>query len=826
MPSDHDILVTCTNGACSLHSRVPLIDLTTFRLIHTDEAIPTYDEAQASKATIRCPSCARAGREGTLVYEPDHLRKAPPDVTTVVPVVFDGATSLWKRAQELATVTGQVADYRPGKLKIPTGVRREVRPYGGYMLRPGNNDEGPQYDRLPAGQPALPTKPRYIRELKHDLLYLAYYGNRERKAAKGLGGVSAFEAMTIGAVLALKFDLWFFYGVPITTDLAQATVGDAELRGVTLETFSKPIYFEPNMLDNPIKPIAEALIYPLGATLMAFFVAHEKIGAALDLLRQSRAPELPPKRVKRLRAEARTALGGAVNRLPKAAAAVKLGDLKAIEGVRKERALNDVLAHPYFAASRTRAWAPFEQSLRAALTVHALRSASHVEALEALVSDDDTRLARAASAALERYKTHLAAIRGLEQAEVDEVRRIIGGLPETFEPYRAQMHDFAVVDHATAFYIKAILAGVKIGSDSGKVVKQPGRKLVYRIAEGGIKDEPETLDAYADLVIEACEGATGFTTPPLIMLERQKNESGFRATDAVAELALTVEEKKCFVPTIGIDWNNWGRRKDGARTNYAFSELFTNSIGVKQKHPGYHGPVVLSRGVGGGQVTTPTMLEGVTEPGRQKHIDGVEFVGGIPVPKDGVMPAPGNWVGSRGSIKRACDLLRSKFDNARISQQIGCTYGKVPGGKKYDCAACLARFDLVKRPEFVQNHAIDDSYHCSVEASRWESLFGEKLATDDEAGRTEFPCSWLRAVQRYAGTGPASFARILNTAREIVEIGKLPKLKTTPGEVDDNTGDEEPEESEPEPAKGKKQPKRPASAVAIQAAFERVRKRL
>jgi hypothetical protein len=111
--------------------------------------------------------------------------------------------------------------------------------------------------------------------------------------------------------------------------------------------------------------------------------------------------------------------------------------------------------------------------------------------------------------------------------------------------------------------------------------------------------------------------------------------------------------------------------------------------------------------------------------------------------------------------------------------------------------------------------------HVRIEG--WTPL---RPADANEAGRREFPCSWLRAVQRYAGTGPASFARILATAREIVEIGKLPKLKTTPGEIDDTTGDEEPEASEPEPPKGKKPRKRPAAAVAIQAAFERVRKRL
>jgi hypothetical protein len=825
MPSDTEFLVTCTNGSCTLHSRVPLIDLPTFRLIHTDETIPTYDEVQAGKVTVACPSCARAGREGTLVYVVDHLRKAPPDIETVVPAVFDGATSLWKRAQELATVTGQIAEYKPSKLKIPTGVRLELRPYGGYLLRFGNNDESPQYDRLPTGQPAFPKKPRYIRELKHDLIYLAYYGSRERKTAKGLGGVSVFEAMTIGAVLALKFDLSFFYGVPTTTDIGQATVSDSELRSVTLETFSKPIYFEPRMLDNPIKPIAEALIYPLGTTLMAFFVAHERIGEVLDLVRQSRAPELSLKKAAPLREKARKILNRATSELPKEAAPLKLGDLKAIPGERKERALQDVVAHPYFAASRTRAWPRFEQCLRAIFAAHTLRSTSHVDALEKLVADSDAKLAKAASAALERYKVHLAAVRAIEQAEVDELRRIIGGLPETFEPYRTQMHDYAVVDHATAFYIKAILAGVKIGSDSGKVIKQPGRKLVYRMPEGGIKGEPETLDAYADLVIKACEEGTGFSTPPLIMLERQKNESGFRATDPVAEFALAAEERKVYVPTIGIDWHNWGRRPDGARTNYGFSELFTNSVGVAQSYPGYLGPIVLSRGVGGGQVTTATILAGVTIPGRAQHIEDVEFVAGIPVPNGGEMPTPGNWIGSTGSIERARNLLRSKFDDRRESRRRGCTYGKVQGGKKYDCAACLARFDLVKSPELVWNRGGGAaSYHCSVDASRWEALFGEKLASDDEAGRTEFPCSWLRAVQRYAGTGPASFARILATAREVVEIGKVSaEADAEPGYGDDEEGDEAEAESKPGE---KKKPKLSPATVAIRSAFKRVRKRL
>ena len=85
------------------------------------------------------------------------------------------------------------------------------------------------------------------------------------------------------------------------------------------------------------------------------------------------------------------------------------------------------------------------------------------------------------------------------------------------------------------------------------------------------------------MVVEACESGGSFFVPPLIMLERQKNESGYRATDKVDNLALTKEEKEARVPMIGIDWSNWGRKRPRkALTLFAFSELFTNNVGRRQ----------------------------------------------------------------------------------------------------------------------------------------------------------------------------------------------------------------------------------------------------
>jgi hypothetical protein len=284
---------------------------------------------------------------------------------------------------------------------------------------------------------------------------------------------------------------------------------------------------------------------------------------------------------------------------------------------------------------------------------------------------------------------------------------------------------------------------VPIGSGSGKLTRQPGRKLVYHFPTT-IENEPKDLDAYADLVIEACKEQGNFTVPPFIMLERQKNESGYRATDAVGDLATSPDEKTRRVPINGIDWSNWGRH-GGSVTKYAYSELFTNSVGrVKSEHPGYWGPIVHSRGVGGGQVTLATVMKGVSPAGRAKEVDGYEWVAGIPVPEDGKMPTPGNWMGAASSCERAKELLKSKFALPRPGKASppprDCTYGKVQGGTRYECAKCLERFQLgpKQRPLLAPN-AGDNSYHCTADASRWPELFGQPLVVLPRLSRREAP---------------------------------------------------------------------------------------
>ncbi|MCY0989237.1 hypothetical protein OV203_19015 [Nannocystis sp. ILAH1] len=268
-------------------------------------------------------------------------------------------------------------------------------------------------------------------------------------------------------------------------------------------------------------------------------------------------------------------------------------------------------------------------------------------------------------------------------------------------------------------------------------------------------------------------------------------------------------------------------------TKYAYSELFTNSVGrVQAEHPGYLGPLVHSRGVGGGQVTLSTILAGVSPAGRGKQVDGYEWVAGIPVPSDGKMPTPGNWMGAESSCARARDLLVSKFtpNQASDAPARNCTYGKVPGGKRYECARCLERFQLSSEQPLLAANAGDASYHCTAPASRWPELFGAPLAVDSELGRSEYPCSWLRAVMRYAGGGERADARLFKTAREIVAVGKAAAGTTSGGAPE--AGEAEAEAEAPPDAKGKpgkkskKPKKKSAPLLAMEAAFARVRKQL
>ena len=846
MTANADILVSCSNGACSLRTRTPLLDLETFILINTDDVIPGFDEMMAGKLEVACPNCNRAGRKGTLLYTPDHLRKAAPDQATAVPAAYDPMTSVWKYAKVLYTAVRRDEPATPDTLTVPTGYRQEIRPYGGYVLQYGNSDTASQYGEPNAQQTGPAKNGKYVRELKHDLLYLAYYGNRERSFDGDLGGAGAFTTMTVGAILALKFDLSLFYGVPVTTDIRQSAVSDDELRTLRLDTFAKPIFFDRTLQANPLKPIVKGLVYPLARAMSSLPKAHAMTGAALEQYELATAPGVKPGTAKKLRAKVVKALKAAANRLQPAPPALDSKSLKAVPGVRKERSLTELLDHKSFAASKRKSWTYFETCVRKCFTLAEMKVESHAEALSQLADDADANVTAAAARLLERFKAFESAFTA---SDVAQVKQILGGLPETFEPYRVEMHKYAVVDHATAFYIKSILSGIKVGSGSGKVVAQPGRKLVFRMPEGGLKGEP-SRKVYAEMVVTACKDAAGFYLPPMIMLERQKNESGFRASERVGDLAMAKEESAVVLPIVGIDWRNWGYLDEGEKaSNFAFSELFTNSVGEKQEHPGYKGPIVLSRGVGGGQVTLGTRLAGVSPKGVDNEGYGYQWVCGIPVPEKGKMPTPGNWTGAQGSIDIARDLLVKKFMDG--SMQRDCTYEKV-GGKKYDCASCLKRFQINKNPDFrlcTKDKA--PSYYCSLDASKWKEFFGEELTADSQAARTEYPCSWLRAVQKYAGASARGYERILKSSREIVAVGAAidadaaidddedDELEATGAEDDDEGGGAQSDDDEAVDEPPKKQPKKPkpkpkdpkkkdpdSAKAALRAAFEKVRKEL
>ncbi|MCY0989236.1 hypothetical protein OV203_19010 [Nannocystis sp. ILAH1] len=559
MATDAEILVTCTHAECALKVRSPLLDLATVILLYPDDGIPGYEAARADKRVVQCPACTRAGRDGMLIYVNDHLRQAPPDMRTAVPVVFDAVVSVWKRALERLTVGGQAAEYQPAKTGPAVAHRLNVRPYDGHLLRPGNSDLTRQYGDA---EPGVVARSMHVRQLKRDLLYLAYYGNRERNVGAEHGGVHVFEATLVGAILALKFDISFFYGVPTTTDLSQTMVSDAELRETTLETFAKPIYFDPKLPDNPIRAIAEALVYPLAERLRALAAAHAAYDRGLALLGQAGAEGQAAKKAAQLRAQALTALRQGMRQLPQEVPALDLAALQTSKAERKARSLAEVIAHPQFKdVPREKPdhdpWVDFVRDLELVISCDAAPEARRVAALAQVLTDlaGDDKLRKQFQAPIDRYQQYAAVIAAATPEQLADLRRIVGGLPETFTPYREALHRNAIVDHATAFYILAMLSEVPIGSARGKVTKQPGRKLVYHFPPN-IEGEPKDLDAYADLVIEACKDGGVFVVPPFIMLERQKNESGYRATDAVGDLATSKDERARRVPINGIDWSN------------------------------------------------------------------------------------------------------------------------------------------------------------------------------------------------------------------------------------------------------------------------------
>jgi hypothetical protein len=759
MPADDKILVTCTDGTCPVGRRVPLLDLQTFILIHTDRDIPSHD---AVTGPVPCPACQVDGRDGILIY-------LPPKEESAVPALTDAASALWLRVKEASSRIGDVETWEPSDQRHPVGVALDVRPYGGFVLGHGDDDAIPQYGG--ATIEFAKAKPTYIRELKRDLLYLTYFSDRERKLTTS-AGVSRFDAMAVGAILALKFDLMFFYGVPTTGSLEAATFSDDEARGLSFESFDKPIFFNPAAIgENPIKPIYGSVLAPF-RSLGRLGEAHAAIAEALVLHAQLQDGEASARERRAKRTRLLKQLRFAQKQLGKdGPGPLSLPSNLDSAFQRRRRPLDEVVSHSHFAEAKHKPWSTFESLLRAISAFADLPTESFISSIEQVIAEEEGKgdVARLFQDVLSRHRKYVESAAALDATALQDVAEIVGGLPETFEPYLAAMRKQAVVDHATAIYIKAAMAGIKIGTDKGKI-RHRGRKLMYRAPDGGLTGELDTRKEYADLVIEKCKERGRFVVPVMIMLERHKNESGLRATSKIGPYALTKAERGVHIPMVGIDWSNWGRRDDGAVTRFFFSELFTNSVAHTQELPGYHGPIVHSRGVGGGQVTLPTLMDGVSPKKRAKKSDDVEWACGIPVSKDNAsFPAPPHWTGAEGSIDRSLQLFKNKFAEGTAKRD--CTFGRVSGGKDYDCSACLARFDLSRDFAPFPSSKKIASYRCTVDASRWEELFGEPLLDDSPQQRREFPCTWLHATQKYAGGGIAGYKRIGKTGREIVALG-------------------------------------------------------
>ncbi|MCA9686754.1 MAG: hypothetical protein KC457_31600, partial [Myxococcales bacterium] len=129
-------------------------------------------------------------------------------------------------------------------------VSNVFTPYDGYLLRPGDRDQGRAYGPRREGLSAPGTTGDHVLQLQEDLLMTGYWSlTRARVGSRPVPG--EYHESMVGAVLALKEDLCTFYGIAATTDIGQCS-----------NVLDGPILHDP-ALRNPIRALFTEILDPV-----------------------------------------------------------------------------------------------------------------------------------------------------------------------------------------------------------------------------------------------------------------------------------------------------------------------------------------------------------------------------------------------------------------------------------------------------------------------------------------------------------------------------------------------------------------------------------
>lgn len=130
-----------------------------------------------------------------------------------------------------------VATVPAGVGSVPTGIVLPAAPYGGFVLRRGDNDASRTWGGSVVADPRHEGA-HYVAELQRDLLRLGYYG-----PARGGEKLGVFGLQLMACVLDFKRHLTLFHGVPANADAQQVQAQAAQPNA--------PVHFPPQGLVSP-----------------------------------------------------------------------------------------------------------------------------------------------------------------------------------------------------------------------------------------------------------------------------------------------------------------------------------------------------------------------------------------------------------------------------------------------------------------------------------------------------------------------------------------------------------------------------------------------
>ena len=530
----------CTHPDCEFFTGVVGLPVSTLET-RSAALAPDFDDLRPGE--MPCPACHQVtpARNGFLLAAPgpEHQDEG---LVVAKQVAELGIWAVAKPAESLLRSAARVVDFGSGAPDAPEasqehiagpavveGVVLRQAPFDGHTLAFGNQDRFIESSWVEAEpryglkqEPPLPhaaAEPTYIRELQKDLILLGYF-SKSRGTPKKSGGV--FDAQTLGAVLALKHDLMKVYGIEVADEESPLGAGP-----IDAESFRNPIRYQRTVVAPMRLVSAWSKAWSRTSTLRSLSDLlstkakaktqeknRSKVEAELGAIRD----ELHawPFRVV-LETPAKSA-GPFEERAP----TVDLDDLEPPDGSPAHEYIKALFDAPAFSQDGLNTRSKNLSVLRK-LTTEVVQGAdttlAHCEEIETSITDlaaagDDP----AAWATLRKPAEEMLAIR---RTFASLVRFFALNLSVQIKAWTEHLREIGSVGPATAFYLKAMREGARIG---------PGQRPAYRLALnpgdwGGV-------DEGGQFIRDECRGRgdnrgekTATTMPEVLVLQFFANES-------------------------------------------------------------------------------------------------------------------------------------------------------------------------------------------------------------------------------------------------------------------------------------------------------------